>query len=88
MTPRANAGDHAAAFAARTDAQVRTAVRALCAQLSHEQAEYSARLAALRADGQEKSVRFKELLAKKLSNSLVISRLQAAGLWEGAASPL
>lgn len=68
-----------------TDAQKVEALTALCNALAAEQADATAKMSALRAAGKEKSVRFKEQMGKKLSNSIVISRLQAAGLWEETA---
>ncbi|MEG1075422.1 MAG: hypothetical protein RSF84_09805 [Ruthenibacterium sp.] len=49
----------------------------LCDTLPQKQAEISAELAVLRAAGKEKSVQFRELLTQKLTNSLLISTLQA-----------
>lgn len=65
-----------------TDKQKLAALAALCQSLAGEQAAASEKMASLRAAGKEKSVQFKEQMGKKLSNSIVISRLQAAGLWE------
>ena len=45
-----------------------------------EQAECAAKLEALRGDGKEKTVKFRELLARKLTGSQVLALLQAHGL--------
>ncbi|MEG3074326.1 MAG: hypothetical protein RR867_08930 [Ruthenibacterium sp.] len=49
----------------------------LCDTLPQKQAEISAELAVLRAAGKEKSVQFRELLTQKLTNSQLLSTLQA-----------
>lgn len=46
----------------------------------NEQTLLSEQMAVLRAEGKEKSVKFKELMVKKLNNSNVISLFKANGL--------
>lgn len=49
----------------------------LCEALPLEQEKIALQLAKLRENGKEKSVQFRELLSKKLTNSLVLGTLQA-----------
>ena len=69
-----------------TDSETLAALHTLCAQLADEQVECSQKLEQLRRAGKEKSCKFRELLGQKLSNSIVISRLQACGLWQDSAA--
>ena len=54
----------------------------LCETLALEQEELSRQLAQLRAAGKTKTAHFRELMAKKLTNSQVVSLLYARGLTE------
>ncbi|MEG0769681.1 MAG: hypothetical protein RSG59_07125 [Ruthenibacterium sp.] len=87
------AAQNAARLAALDAAAAQNAARlaaldALCAALCAEQTALSAKMAVLRAQGKHKSCQFREAMGQKLSNSLVISRLQSCGLWsEPAAKP-
>ena len=49
-------------------------------ELEEELAEISAELEALRGAGKEKTVRFRELMAKKLTDRSLLLRLEEAGL--------
>ncbi|MEG2393888.1 MAG: hypothetical protein RSC36_02550 [Ruthenibacterium sp.] len=91
--PGAAAAQNAARLAALDAAAAQNAARlaaldALCAALCAEQTALRAKMAVLRAQGKHKSCQFREAMGQKLSNSLVISRLQSCGLWsEPAAKP-
>ena len=52
----------------------------LPAELEEELAAISAELEALRGAGKEKTVRFRELMAKKLTDRSLLLRLEEAGL--------
>ena len=49
-------------------------------ELTAQQEALSARMAALRSQGKERTVQFRELMAQKLNNAAVLSALQARGL--------
>ena len=49
-------------------------------QLADQQGEISAQLEQLRLEGKKNSVKFRELMGKKLANSIVLSTFQANGL--------
>lgn len=53
-------------------------VEDLYERLSKEQEALSAQLASLRAEGKMKSVKFNQLMAKKLTNTNVIALLEAS----------
>lgn len=52
----------------------------LAEELTARQEELSREMAALRGQGKERSVQFRELLAQKLANGHTLSLLQARGL--------
>ena len=56
------------------------AFEALGEELAAQQEALSARMAALRSQGRERTVQFRELMAQKLNNAAVLSALQARGL--------
>lgn len=56
------------------------AFEALGEELTAQQEALSARMAALRSQGKERTVQFRELMAQKLNNAAVLSVLQARGL--------
>jgi len=49
--------------------------------ITAEQDKLAGKLADLRSQGKEKTVQFKQLFTKKLSNTNVISLLKSYGLW-------
>ncbi|NCC07253.1 MAG: hypothetical protein EOM30_04225 [Clostridia bacterium] len=58
------------------------ALDAMCDDIKKQQQQYAAELAALRDKGKQKTAQFRETMGNKLTNSLIISRLQVYGLWE------
>lgn len=56
------------------------AFEALGEELAAQQEALSERMAALRSQGRERTVQFRELMAQKLNNAAVLSALQARGL--------
>ena len=63
-----------------TDAEKLTKLEKLIADITAEQEKISAELAVLRSQGKEKTVQFRQLFTKKLSNTNVISLLSSYGL--------
>ena len=70
-----------------TSEQKIRAIDAMCQDIEQQQIKYSSELASLREKGKEKTARFRELMGNKLTNSLIISRLQVYGLWNNDTSP-
>ena len=52
----------------------------LCEELQARQQALALQMETLRAEGREKSVKFRELFAQKLTNAAFLSMLQARGL--------
>jgi hypothetical protein len=52
----------------------------LCEELQARQQALALQMETLRAEGREKSVKFRELFAQKLTNAAFLSVLQAKGL--------
>lgn len=57
----------------------------LCDLLAQEHAELSSQLEKMRYDNKTHSVRFKELVVKKLNNANVLSLLKVHGLFDAEA---
>ena len=55
-------------------------VVAMCEELQAQQQALALHMETLRAEGREKSVKFRELFAQKLTNGAFLSILQAKGL--------
>lgn len=53
-----------------------------CLELEDQQREYAAQLEALRRENRTKSVKFRELMGKKLLNSQFLTQLRVRGLVE------
>lgn len=52
----------------------------MCEELQAQQQALALQIENLRAEGREKSVKFRELFAQKLTNAAFLSMLQARGL--------
>lgn len=73
-----------AALAPGTQAQAAVeklaAYEDICAEILAEQLKLAEKMDLLRGQGKEKSVQFRELFAKKLTNSAFLARLSVRGL--------